>query len=85
MTRTKFWKDLTSPGKENKEDEGSAILGWEKLVGETGLTETDLHPSGWIVVNDERVFAVSEGNFIDSNEKIIILSVDGNRVVVRKK
>ena len=56
-----------------------------KLVGETALTETDLHPSGWIVVNNERIFAVSEGNFIDKNVKVIVLSVDGNRVVVRKK
>ena len=54
-------------------------------MGETALTETDLHPSGWIVVNNERIFAVSEGNFIDKNVKVIVLSVDGNRVVVRKK
>ena len=85
MTKTKFWKDLTSPGGQNKKDGYVASLGWEKLVGEPGLTETDLHPSGCIVVNSERVFAVSEGNFIDKNVKIIVLSVDGNRVVVRKK
>lgn len=85
MTKTKFWKDLTSPGGQNKEDGYVASFGWEKLVGEIALTETDLHPSGWIVVNNERIFAVSEGNFIDKNVKVIILSVDGNRVVVRKK
>ena len=85
MTKTKFWKDLTSPGGQNKEDGYAASFGWEKLVGETALTETDLHPSGWIVVNNERIFAVSEGNFIDKNVKVIVLSVDGNRVVVRKK
>ena len=38
-----------------------------------------------LVVNNERVFAVSEGNFIDKNVKVIVLSVDGNRIVVRKK
>ena len=85
MTKTKFWKDLTSPGGQNKEDGYAASFGWEKLVGETALTETDLHPSGWIIVNNERIFAVSEGNFIDKNVKVIVLSVDGNRVVVRKK
>ena len=85
MTKTKFWKDLTSPGGQNKKDGYVASLGWEKLVGDPGSTETDLHPSGWIVVNSEPVFEVSEGNFIDKNVKIIVLSVDGNRVVVRKK
>ena len=55
------------------------------MVCEEALTETDLHPSGWINVGNERVFALSEGNFIDKDVKVVILSVDGNRVVVRKK
>jgi len=85
MTKTKFWRDLTSPDIQKKEDGYVASFGWEKLVGEEALTETDLHPSGLISVGKERVFALSEGNFIDKNEKVVILSVDGNRVVVRKK
>ena len=85
MTKTKFWRDLTSPDIQKKEDGNVASFGWEKLVGEEALTETDLHPSGWINVGNERVFALSEGNFIDKDVKVVILSVDGNRVVVRKK
>ena len=85
MTKTKFWRDLTSPDIQKKEDGYVASFGWEKLIGEEALTETDLHPSGWINVGKERVFALSEGNFIDQNVKVVILSVDGNRVVVRKK
>ena len=85
MTKTKFWRDLTSPDIQKKEDGYVASFGWEKLVGQEALTETDLHPSGWINVGNERVFALSEGNFIDKNVKVVILSVDGNRVVVRKK
>jgi len=85
MTKTKFWRDLTSPDGQKKEDGYVASFGWEKLVGKNALTETDLHPSGWIIVNNERIFAVSEGNFIDKNVNVIILTVDGNRVVVRKK
>ena len=85
MTKTKFWRDLTSPDIQRKEDGYVASFGWEKLVGAEALTETDLHPSGWINVGNERVFALSEGNFIDKNVKVVILSVDGNRVVVRKK
>ena len=85
MTKTKFWKDLTSPDIQKKEDGYVASFGWEKLVGEEALTETDLHPSGWIKVGNERVFALSEGNFINKDVKVVILSVDGNRVIVRKK
>ena len=85
MTKTKFWRDLTSPDIQKKEDGYVASFGWEKLIGEEALTETDLHPSGWINIGNERVFALSEGNFIDKDVKVVILSVDGNRVVVRKK
>tara|TARA_B100000287_G_scaffold110831_1_gene103209 strand:- start:1292 stop:2767 length:1476 start_codon:yes stop_codon:yes gene_type:complete len=85
LTKTKFWKDLTSPGIQRKEDGYVTSFGWEKFVGKSGIAETDLHPSGWIVVEGERVFAVSEGTFIDSNLEIEVISVDGNRVVVRKK
>ena len=31
-----------------------------------------------------RVFVVSEGDFIDKGESVKILSVDGNRILVRK-
>ncbi len=84
MTRTKFWRQLTSPDIQKKEDGYVASFGWEKLVGKEAITETDLHPSGLIIVNNERIFAISEGSFIEKNVKVIILSVDGNRVVVRK-
>ena len=53
-------------------------------MGLEGETLSDLRPSGWITVDDQRVFVVSEGDFIEKNCKVKILSVDGNRVVVKK-
>ena len=53
----------------SKKEEGyAASFGWEKLIGQEAITETDLHPSGWVTVKDERFFAISEGNFINKNE-----------------
>ena len=85
MTRTKFWMDLTSPSIQSRDEGYTTTLGWENLVGEDGVADTDLHPSGWVKVNDQRIFAVSEGAFINNNTVVTILSVDGNRVVVREK
>ena len=85
MTRTKFWMDLTSPSVQGRDEGYTTTLGWENLVGEYGITDTDLHPSGWIKINDQRIFAVSEGAFIDNKTSVTVLSVDGNRVVVREK
>jgi len=55
-----------------------------RLIGKEGETQSDLRPSGWVMVNGQRVFVVSEGDFLEKNCKVRILSVDGNRVVVRK-
>ena len=84
MIKTKFWKQLTSPGLQEKADGFSNSFGWESFKGKEGIADTNLHPSGWIQLEDERVFVVSEGDFIEKGEKITVLSVDGNRVVVRK-
>ena len=45
---------------------------------------SDLRPSGWAIVGEEKIFVVSEGEFVDSGEGIKILSVEGNRILVRK-
>ena len=84
MIKTKFWKQLTSPGLQEKADGFSNSFGWESFKGKEGIADTNLHPSGWIQLEDERIFVVSEGDFIEKGEKITVLSVDGNRVVVRK-
>ena len=84
MIKTKFWEQLTAPDTQKKEDGYSNTLGWESLQGEAGIADTDLHPSGWVRVKDQRIFVVSEGEFIEEGKEIKILSVDGNRVLVRE-
>ena len=84
MIKTKFWEQLTAPDTQKKEDGYSNTFGWESLQGETGNADTDLHPSGWVRVKDQRIFVVSEGEFIAEGKEIKILSVDGNRILVRE-
>ena len=84
MIKTKFWEQITAPDTQKKEDGYSNTFGWESLQGETGISDTDLHPSGWVRVKDQRIFVVSEGEFIEEGKEIKILSVDGNRVLVRE-
>ena len=84
MIKTKFWEQLTAPDTQKKEDGYSNTFGWESLQGETGIADTDLHPSGWVRVKDQRIFVVSEGEFIEVGKEIKNLSVDGNRVLVRE-
>lgn len=84
MTKTEFWLKLTSPTVQKKDEGYNSSIGLEDLIEQKGVADTDLRPSGWINVGNQRIFVVTEGSYIDQNDNVIILSVDGNRVVVRK-
>ena len=84
MTKTKFWQKLTSPSVQDSESGYSSSIGLEEIIGKEGVADTDLRPSGWVNLEDNRIFVVTEGSFIEKDDRVKILSVDGNRVVVRK-
>ncbi|MFH1852894.1 MAG: NfeD family protein [Candidatus Neomarinimicrobiota bacterium] len=84
LIKTDFWKKITSPGIQRHEDGYDTSIGLEGLVGQMGQAVTDLRPSGWITMGEQRIFVVSEGGFISKGEPVKILVVEGNRVVVRK-
>lgn len=55
-----------------------------ELIGKTGLTRTPLRPSGTIVIEDERIDAVTEGGYIDKEKQVKVVKVEGSRIVVRE-
>ncbi|WP_342032515.1 nodulation protein NfeD [Mesobacillus boroniphilus] len=55
-----------------------------ELIGVEGVTLTPLRPSGTIVVDDERIDAVSEGGFIAKDKRVRIVKTEGSRIVVRE-
>nr|WP_263315113.1 NfeD family protein [Mammaliicoccus sp. Marseille-Q6498] len=54
------------------------------LIGKECTTYTPLRPSGIILVDGERIDAVSDGNFIQKDQQVKIVQVEGTRVVVRE-
>ncbi len=55
-----------------------------ELVGKEGLTATPLRPAGTAVFNEERIDVVSEGGFVEKDKHVMIVQVEGMRVVVRE-
>src|SRR5690625_2892913 len=72
------------------EDSTSTDLGYvsaitrEELIREQGVTITPLRPAGTILINHERIDAVSEGEFLTKDVPVEVVHVEGMRVVVRK-
>jgi membrane-bound serine protease (ClpP class) len=53
-------------------------------LGVRGVTVTTLRPSGKAAFDEETIVVESEGEYIDSGTPVEIVSVNGNRVVVRR-
>ena len=56
----------------------------EEYVGAEGETATHLRPAGIARINSDRLDVVTEGTFIDKGKKVIVVAVEGNRIVVRE-
>lgn len=54
------------------------------LIGKVATTMTALRPAGTIRVNDERIDAVSDGSYVDKDKHVMIIKVEGSRIVVRE-
>jgi membrane-bound ClpP family serine protease len=54
------------------------------LVGKTGITITDLKPAGFILIDNRKLDALSEGEFIPKNCNVEIISQQGKKIIVKK-
>ncbi len=56
----------------------------KSLVGKRGMTLSMLRPAGKVKIEDMRIDAVGDGEFISKDCEVVVTKVEGNRVVVRK-
>jgi membrane-bound serine protease (ClpP class) len=61
---------------------GTAADDFRTLLGKTGSALTDLRPAGTAVIEGERRDVVTDGEYIDEQEPIIVTAVEGSRIVV---
>ncbi|MCA9237385.1 MAG: hypothetical protein KDA44_18050 [Planctomycetales bacterium] len=60
-----------------------AVVDYRRLIGVTGRATTNLWPSGKARFGGELVDVVAEGDVIDRDTQVVVVSATGNRVVVR--
>lgn len=54
------------------------------MIGMRGIALTNLHPSGIALFNEKRYDVISRGEFIEKNSPIEIVSIEGNKIIVKK-
>lgn len=57
----------------------------EDLLGQEGLVEKALRPSGEAIIAGEHYDVISYGEFIGKGEKIIVIKIEGNKIYCRRK
>jgi membrane-bound serine protease (ClpP class) len=63
---------------------GDLGIDFTDLINQNGTAYTDLRPSGKATISDQRLNVVTEGSFIEKDNSVKVIAVEGNRVVVRK-
>jgi membrane-bound serine protease (ClpP class) len=53
-------------------------------MGDRGVAESDLRPSGKVIIGGNLADVVTEGDYVDAGSQVQVVRIDGNRVVVRK-
>ena len=85
LPSSKLWRRLVLHDSTTTESGYVSAESRVELVGCTGRAETELRPSGRALVAGQPVDVVSEGAFIGKGAAIVVVSVNGSRVVVREK
>jgi len=61
-----------------------SLVNYEHLLGLGGAAITKLTPAGKAQFQDELVNVVTEGDFIERGDSVVVVEVRGNRIVVRR-
>jgi membrane-bound ClpP family serine protease len=90
LPRTPFGRRMILAEPHKKLDPSSGRIeisdeNFSMLKDKSGVTVTELRPSGIAEINGKRYSVVSEGEMIDSSVEIIVKQVEGNSIIVRKK
>lgn len=56
----------------------------KELLGKEGIALSGLRPAGFIDIDGQRLDALSEGGFISENDKVLVVKVEGSKIIVRR-
>ena len=85
LKKSSVWNRLILQRFGSDEEKDKVLVAQETLVGQEGVTLTALRPAGTVLMeNGEHVSVVSDGAFIEIDQKVVIINKEGNRILVRK-
>lgn len=83
LPSSKLWSRLILKDAETKSAGFSTSLDYSQYLDKTGITPTGLRPAGTMIIDNIQLDVVSEGQFVEPNKLVKVVSITGNRIVVR--
>lgn len=85
IPKTGFWHRISLATSETVEDGYVGFTDRSHLVGKSGEVLTACRPTGTVLIDGERIDAVSEGGWIEKGKYVEVVKVESVRLVVREK
>ncbi len=82
---SRLWYRISLEESQTKDAGYVANLGEEELLGREGRAVTSLRPAGIIQIDGKRYDVISEGGFINKDELVRIIKVNGSKIIVKSK
>ena len=76
--------ELVLDERQQNRDGYTSVIDKSKFLGKIGVCLTDLRPAGTIIIDNEPIDVVTEGNFVKQGSEVKVVNVDGSRVLVRQ-
>jgi membrane-bound serine protease (ClpP class) len=80
-----LWGKIVLKTSETTEKGYISGIDYQKYLGKTGKALTLLRPAGTVEFDGDRLDVVSEGLFVEPGIEVVVVKVEGSRIVVRMK
>ena len=84
ITQSDFYSKIIQFKPQRKEEGYTISKGYEKLIGENGIAQTDLRPTGKALIKKNIYQVMSTGDYIENGSSISVVGVDENQLIVAK-
>lgn len=76
--------DLVLGERQQNRNGYTSVIDKRKYLNAIAVCATDLRPAGTVMVENEPLDVVTEGNFVKKGNIVKIINVDGSRILVRQ-
>ena len=84
ITQSDYYSKIIQFKPQRKEEGYTISKGYEKLIGENGIAQTDLRPTGKAIIKKNIYQVMSTGDYIENGSSISVIGVDENQLIVTK-